>query len=80
MLFVLTGNIQIGIYSTKDNANSVYNKFKSINTGYIDDYFYKNNKKYKVVLGPYLSRIKAEKDLEKIIKTGHYDTYITQKK
>lgn len=71
--------IQIGIYSEKKNANVAYNKYSKINPGSIEEYN-KNGKKYKVLLGPYLDRKNAEKDLEKVIKTGHYDVYITTKK
>lgn len=72
--------IQIGIYGKKDNADKSYNKYKSINRGVIQEYSVSNSTKYKVLLGPYNNRELAEKDLEKVIKTGHYDVYITEKK
>ena len=72
--------IQIGIYSKKINATKIYNKYKSINTGTIEEYNSKGKKQYKVILGPYTDRKVAEKDLTKVIKTGHYDVYITENK
>lgn len=72
--------IQIGIYSKKINATKMYNKYKSINTGTIEEYNSKGKKQYKVILGPYTDRKVAEKDLTKVIKTGHYDVYITENK
>ena len=72
--------IQIGIYSEKNNANTAYKKYSSIHSGDIEEYIFKNKAQYKVLLGPYSNKKLAEKDLEKIIKTGHYDVYITEKK
>ena len=72
--------IQIGIYSEKNNANTAYKKYSSIHSGDIEEYISKNKAQYKVLLGPYSNKKLAEKDLEKIIKTGHYDVYITEKK
>jgi cell division protein FtsN len=72
--------IQIGIFSEEKNAKSSYNKYKNINNGEIITYKLNNKPKYKVVLGPYSQKNLAEKDLNKIIKTGHYDVYITEKK
>ena len=72
--------IQIGIYSNKDNANKSYNKYKTIKSGVIEEYSSETSVKYRVLLGPYSKKDSAEKDLERVIKTGHYDVYITEKK
>ncbi|HSQ97493.1 MAG TPA: SPOR domain-containing protein [Rickettsiales bacterium] len=72
--------IQIGIFSEKSNAEAAYSKYSRIYNGIIDDYLSKGKNKYKVLLGPYTDKKIAEKDLEKIIKMGHYDVYITEKK
>lgn len=72
--------IQIGIFNEKSNAENSYKKYSSIHKGGIDEYISKSKVKYKVLLGPYTNRNTAEKDLEKVIKTGHYDVYITEKK
>lgn len=72
--------IQIGVYKEKINADSAYNKYSKINKGVVEEYGVKNKKQYKVLLGPYPNRNSAEKDLEKVIKTGHYDVYVTEKK
>lgn len=72
--------IQIGIFNEKINAENSYKKYSKIHKGGIDEYISKSKVKYKVLLGPYSNRNTAEKDLEKVIKTGHYDVYITEKK
>ncbi len=72
--------IQIGVYSKKKNADIAYNKYSKISSGSIEEYNVKNKKKYKVLLGPYNNKKVAEQNLEKVIKTGHYDVYITEKK
>lgn len=72
--------IQIGIFNEKSNAENSYKKYSSIHKGGIDEYISKSKVKYKVLLGPYTNRNTAERDLEKVIKTGHYDVYITEKK
>lgn len=72
--------IQIGIFNEKINAENSYKKYSSIHKGGIDEYISNSKVKYKVLLGPYSNRKTAEKDLEKVIKTGHYDVYITEKK
>lgn len=72
--------IQIGIFNKKTNAENSYKQFSSIHKGGIDEYISNSKVKYKVLLGPYSNRNTAEKDLEKVIKTGHYDVYITEKK
>ena len=72
--------IQIGIFNEKSNAENSYKKYSTIHKGGIDEYISKSKVKYKVLLGPYTNRNTAEKDLEKVIKTGHYDVYITEKK
>ncbi|GMO60864.1 MAG: hypothetical protein Ta2D_06590 [Rickettsiales bacterium] len=69
--------IQLGIYSEKKNAQKIYDKFKKIHSGSILNY---NNNKNKVVLGPYSNKTIAEKDMNKIIKQGHYDVYIIEQK
>ncbi len=72
--------IQIGVYSEKKNADVAYSKYSKISSGSIEEYSVKNQKKYKVLLGPYNDKKVAEQNLEKVIKTGHYDVYITEKK
>lgn len=72
--------IQIGIFNEKTNAENSYKKYSSIHKGGIDEYISNSKVKYKVLLGPYSNKNTAEKDLEKVIKTGHYDVYITEKK
>lgn len=72
--------IQIGVYSEKKNADIAYNKYSKISNGSIEEHNVKNKKKYKVLLGPYNSKKIAEQNLEKVINTGHYDVYITEKK
>lgn len=72
--------IQIGIFNEKSNAENSYKKYSTIHKGGIDEYISKSKVKYKVLLGPYTNRNTAERDLEKVIKTGHYDVYITEKK
>ncbi|MDR2527159.1 MAG: SPOR domain-containing protein [Rickettsiales bacterium] len=71
--------IQVGIYSEKKNAENIYKKYSDINSGKIEEYNNKG-KKYKVVLGPYKDRNSAENDMNKVIKLGHYDVYITEQK
>jgi len=72
--------IQIGVYGERKNAETMYNKYKNISTGFIDEYKVNNILKYKVVLGPFSNKKTAESSLNKVIKTGHYDVYITEKK
>ncbi|MDD2840602.1 MAG: SPOR domain-containing protein [Rickettsiales bacterium] len=72
--------IQIGVFNEKSNAESSYSKYSKISNGVISDYSSKGKIKYKVSLGPYNDKKIAEKDLEKVIKMGHYDVYITEKK
>lgn len=72
--------IQIGIYNKKNNADISYKKYSKINPAIIEEYSIKNKKMYKVLLGPIDNKEKAEEVLEKIIKTGHYDVYIIEKK
>lgn len=72
--------IQIGIFSEKSNAEASYSKYSKISNGVIDNYLSKGKTRYKVLLGPYNDRTLAEKDLKKVIKMGHYDVYITEKK
>ncbi|MDR0423625.1 MAG: SPOR domain-containing protein [Rickettsiales bacterium] len=66
--------VQIGIFSNRENANNSFNKFKKVNNGVIREI----NKKYKVLLGPYPDKEKAEMDKEKVIKMGHYDVFVTK--
>lgn len=72
--------IQLGVFNEKSNAEAAYSKYSKIYNGIIDNYLSKGKIKYKVSLGPYIDKKLAEKDLEKVIKMGHYDVYITQKK
>ncbi len=72
--------IQIGIYGKKENADKAYKKYTNIDKGVIQEYSTKGSIKYKVLIGPYKNRDDAEKNLEKVIKTGHYDVYITEEK
>lgn len=72
--------IQIGIYNKRKNAETAYKKYSNIHNGNIEEYISKSKVQYKVLLGPYFNKKTAEKDLEKVIKTGHYDVYITEKK
>lgn len=72
--------IQLGVFNEKSNAEFAYSKYSKISNGIIDNYLSKGKIKYKVSLGPYTDKKLAEKDLEKVIKMGHYDVYITQKK
>jgi cell division septation protein DedD len=68
--------IQIGSYTNESSAKKIYDKYKNVNIGKID----KKNGKYRVLLGHYDNKKNAEKDMEKIIKMGHYDVYITEQK
>ena len=46
----------------------------------IENYLHNGKNRFKVLLGPYTDKKLAEIDMEKVIKTGHYDVYITEKK
>lgn len=72
--------IQIGVFNEKSNAEVAYSKYSKIYNGVIDNYVSRGKNKYKVSLGPYTDKKIADKDLEKVIKMGHYDVYITEKK
>ena len=72
--------IQLGIFGEKSNAETTYSKYSKISNGMIENYLHKGKNKFKVLLGPYTDRQLAETDMEKVIKTGHYDVYITEKK
>ena len=73
--------LQIGIYAKKENADKAYNKYTKIDKGVIREYKSKDQTtKYRVLIGPYTNKADAEKNLEKVIKTGHYDVYITEEK
>ena len=72
--------IQIGIYGQKKNADAACAKYGKIGNCIMDTYNAKQRINHKVLLGPYKDRKAAEKVLEKVIKTGHYDVYITDKK
>lgn len=72
--------IQVGVYREKKNADSAYEKYSKISSGNVEEYDFHGSKKYKVLLGPFSDKKTAEQSLEKIIKMGHYDVYITEKK
>lgn len=72
--------IQLGIFGEKSNAETIYSKYSKISNGMIENYLHKGKNRFKVLLGPYTDKKLAEIDMEKVIKTGHYDVYITEKK
>ena len=72
--------IQLGIFGEKSNAETIYSKYSKISNGMIENYLHKGKNRFKVLLGPYTNKKLAEIDMEKVIKTGHYDVYITEKK
>ena len=72
--------IQLGIFGEKSNAETIYSKYSKISNGMIENYLHKGKNRFKVLLGPYTDKKLAEIDIEKVIKTGHYDVYITEKK
>lgn len=72
--------IQLGIFGEKSNAETTYSKYSKISNGMIENYLHKGKNKFKVLLGPYADKNLAEADMTKVIKTGHYDVYITEKK
>lgn len=72
--------IQLGIFDEKSNAETTYSKYSKISNGMIKNYLHKGKNRFKVLLGPYTDKKLAEIDMEKVIKTGHYDVYITEKK
>lgn len=72
--------IQLGIFGEKSNAEATYSRYSKISNGMIENYLHKGKNRFKVLLGPYTDKKLAEIDMEKVIKTGHYDVYITEKK
>ena len=72
--------IQLGIFGEKSNAETIYSKYSKISNGMIENYLHNGKNRFKVLLGPYTDKKLAEIDMEKVIKTGHYDVYITEKK
>ena len=72
--------IQLGIFGEKSNAETIYSKYSKISNGMIENYLHKGKNRFKVLLGPYTDKKLAEIDMKKVIKTGHYDVYITEKK
>lgn len=70
--------IQLGVFSEKVNADEAYGRYSKIDKCIMKDYLSKGKKSYRLLMGPYSSRAIADKFLDKVISSGHYDTYVTQ--
>jgi cell division protein FtsN len=71
--------LQLGAFKSKTGAETMLNSYKKISVGEIKTVTINNQKIYRVVLGPYNTRGTAEVNKEKVIKTGHYDVFITKR-
>jgi cell division protein FtsN len=71
--------LQLGAFKSKKGAETMLNNYKRISSGEIKTVTINNQKVYRVVLGPYNSKSTAESNKEKVIKTGHYDVFITKR-
>lgn len=71
--------VQIGAYSVKNSALNLQKEFSSLDEATIKVVKINNKNIHRVLLGPVNSRTEAEVLLNKVIKKGRYDAFITQR-
>ncbi|MFC1659091.1 SPOR domain-containing protein [Pseudomonadota bacterium] len=71
--------LQLGAFKSKKGAETMLNDYKRISSGEIKEVTINKQKIYRVVLGPYTTKNRAETNKEKVIKTGHYDVFVTKR-
>lgn len=71
--------VQIGAYSIKASAINLQKEFSKVSDGHLKEVKINNKEIHRVLLGPVPNRQAAEELLNKVIKTGKYDAFITTK-
>ncbi|MDA0902083.1 MAG: SPOR domain-containing protein [Proteobacteria bacterium] len=71
--------VQIGSYSSLANAKTALFKNKNNHVGKIEKITRGNRRIYRVILGPIDNKTKANNVLQKAVKTGYGDAFITKK-
>lgn len=71
--------VQIGAYSVKTSAENLKKEYSTLATTKIKVVKINNKSIHRVLLGPVNSRTEAEALLNKVIKKGRYDAFITQR-
>lgn len=69
--------IQLGSFVDRAKANELSSRFRNVGDGgAVVPTNTKNGLMYKVVIGEFSTKDSAEKEMEKVLETGHFDCYV----
>lgn len=72
--------VQLGAYKSRTSADRVLSQNRDVSNGLIRTFKNRNQVTiHRVLLGPFSTKKQAKVNLDKVVKKGHYDVYITTK-